>query len=284
MKVLTESKYQADEIPRNENFPKAIEDFEKGCLLNRHGKIHEGVYGFLRYGSTARGEFNPASDVDYFVVLRDPKHIWEVRKASQDIEQGFHIQIDKRCLTLENAQKANHAVQLNFRNHLLLARELYGFAGEDPVEVLELQSRKLRPAIRQTLGHYLDTLSKRYTDDVDETAHAKLLETVLNKPIYCMREMIQFSLKGPIKSDGELVDDFESVRDLFFDCYNNRNLLREIMDIKMLRDKYVHLLEERIGQEMNDDLIRKWEEISQSIFFAHGKAMEIVRGCLELTR
>ncbi|MBW2963382.1 nucleotidyltransferase domain-containing protein [Candidatus Woesearchaeota archaeon] len=283
MKVFTESDFKAGKIPEKDIFPKALDDFEKSCVLNKDGTIRDGVYGGFLYGSSARGEANSASDLDYFLVVKGAGHLWEIRRATQEVYDDHGVVVQKRVLTLEEAQKGHHSLQINFFNHLLMAKKSYGHHGQDPIEILKLNDEDIKKAVRETLCHYLDRLVTGYVSDVDEKSHARLLETILNKPMYCMREMIQFSLEGPIEKDGQFVDDFEGVRDLFFDCYPKRDLLKKIMAIKNLRQEYTGLLEERLKKGFNGDLESRNKKIDETILYNHKTAVEIVKACLGLT-
>jgi len=284
VKVYTDSEFRAGKIPKKEDFSEALEEFEKKCVFDRHRKVREEIYGGFVYGSMARDEVNPASDIDYFLVVNEPQHLWEIKKSTKAVYAHYNILVQKRALTLEEAQKGQHALQINFFNHLLMAKDKYGYHGQDPIGVLKLNNKKVRKAVRETLCHYLDRLTTGYVSDVDEKSHAQLLEAILNKPIYCIQEMIQFSLKGPVQKDGQMVDDFEGVRDLFFEQYGKRNLLLKIMQIHDLRKKYKGVLEERLERDMDEEIKRKWETVMEDIFFKHSTAVEIIKECLDLTQ
>lgn len=58
-------------------------------MLKPHGVVRVSVFG-----SFARGEAGPGSDIDILVRFKDPKSLFELVRIQDELEQALHRKVD----------------------------------------------------------------------------------------------------------------------------------------------------------------------------------------------
>lgn len=289
MKILTEREFAEGYIPKKEDFAKALAEFEKACIFDRHGQIRDEIYGALFFGSVVRGEFNIDSDIDCLLVVNDPDFERHIQETNQRINGAHNIIVEtRRIIPLEKARKGDHTIKINFYNQLLAAKELYGFIGQDPLEALLVNKNDVRKAVRETLVHHEEDFRGRYGEDASETSHLHLLKDILTQPVNCLRELIQYHLNGPIIKDGKHLDRFTEQRDYFYDLFAPKNrkladqVLHHLQQIREVRQRYTCLLEKRLSHSFDEQLREERERVLDRIFDGYKMAKEVASISLEL--
>jgi len=79
----------------------------------------------ILFGSTARGEARPESDIDMLIVVRDGMHRFETTKRIYRHLRGLHMAIDVVVATESDVREYGSSPVLIYREALREGRELY---------------------------------------------------------------------------------------------------------------------------------------------------------------
>jgi predicted nucleotidyltransferase len=69
---------------------KLVKELKEG-LVRIYGDRLKGVY---LYGSYARGDYRPGSDVDVMIILKDYKNYWEEYRRSSQLASDISLEYD----------------------------------------------------------------------------------------------------------------------------------------------------------------------------------------------
>ncbi len=79
----------------------------------------------ILFGSTARGEARPDSDVDMLIVVRDGTHSFETTQAIYRHLRGLRVAVDVVVATESDLREYSNSPVLIYREALRDGRELY---------------------------------------------------------------------------------------------------------------------------------------------------------------
>lgn len=160
MKIYSISEFLDGKIPRREDLSLALKEFEQECILPYLGTK---VIGSFAYGSINRDDCTLASDIDYFILVRDQSHMHTIREATH---KGLskNVSFQTRVITQEHATLGIHGVDCSFQQHLALSVSRYGCKGENPLSFLADNHTSFQDALKNSLSGYLRRLTNGYTN------------------------------------------------------------------------------------------------------------------------
>jgi len=261
MRIFTDIEFLEGRIPRRENFRPALLQFERECITTF---LDDTVLGAFAYGSVNRSDCNPASDIDYYVVIDDPLHKMVISAASEWAMQHFNVQMQVRVFDDSLAQKGFFRIDPSFYQHLALSVEIYGHHGINPLEILGQKDMLFTDSVMQSMEHDLAALDNLYTaSHSGDDARAKLAKRILEKPFHAIRRYLQHELGGVVPyrvgiGEGEklaipVTDTKQHILNLYEKVCSDESRLDIIRKIELLSKEYIFLLDQRLGDPKKKD-------------------------------
>ncbi len=258
MSILTPQEYLEGKIPT----PKDFRNLEAE-IRGFYGENDTSISTMFVYGSFARGDYTPSSDVDLLIIYEYDETLSKAQELACDVKKKRGIDLEINIFQQELFSQNIHTLIPCFNQHLIKSTRdnFMNFGDMEQIRKLNSSKRTIRKSALKSLDHKVSTLGKKmmYNDD---NSRSKLLKLLIQEPLHLMRLYIQ--TQNPTLFENE-IDSKDNLRENFlklilpeddFDNYNSANnfttysqdeinLIEYLNKISKFKQEYLEILENR---------------------------------------